>query len=345
MTWPTSAQLVRLRELNVGLQDELDAATTAAERTPSNRIDAAGRADRLRRGHAARASGITVDDAPNGEAGPRRGPRAAGQRAVARPAPRRSRSTASGSPRAPRSATPAPRSTSTGIPLSPPYVVTAIGDNQTLQADLLDTATGLEFQHRGRCARLPGDDGQCRRGHAACGATAEAALRSRPAPPSRPPTQTPEGDNAVIAALGLLVGHRARSDLPARRTSRPGALPADRRRRRARRGLRWPARLPRRDLRRQGLRRLVHQQRRDRGRRSSTSATSSASAVSSRPASSSSSGSGSSPTSPRSDGTSSMPDDPTPTSSRQSSPTPDSRPSRPGATGCAARCCDRRAAR
>ena len=30
--------------------------------------------------------------------------------------------------------------------MSPPYVVTAIGNNKTLQADLLDTATGLEFQ-------------------------------------------------------------------------------------------------------------------------------------------------------------------------------------------------------
>ena len=30
-------------------------------------------------------------------------------------------------------------------PLSPPYVVSAIGDNRTLQADLLGTSTGLTF--------------------------------------------------------------------------------------------------------------------------------------------------------------------------------------------------------
>lgn len=32
-------------------------------------------------------------------------------------------------------------------PLSPPYVVSAIGDNKTLQADLLDTETGLAFSN------------------------------------------------------------------------------------------------------------------------------------------------------------------------------------------------------
>ena len=32
-------------------------------------------------------------------------------------------------------------------PLSPPYVVSAIGDNKTLQADLLDTSTGLAFSN------------------------------------------------------------------------------------------------------------------------------------------------------------------------------------------------------
>ena len=68
----------------------------------------------------------------------------------------------------------------------------------------------------------------------------------------------------MIAALGLLVGIVLGVDLPARRPARAGALPADRRRGRARRRLRRPARLPRRHLRRQGLRRLVHQQRRDR---------------------------------------------------------------------------------
>jgi uncharacterized protein YlxW (UPF0749 family) len=32
-------------------------------------------------------------------------------------------------------------------PLSPPYVVSAIGDNKTMQADLLDTTTGLAFEN------------------------------------------------------------------------------------------------------------------------------------------------------------------------------------------------------
>ncbi len=31
-------------------------------------------------------------------------------------------------------------------PMSPPYVVSAIGDNQTLQANLLETTTGLQFR-------------------------------------------------------------------------------------------------------------------------------------------------------------------------------------------------------
>ena len=130
--------------------------------------------------------------------------------------------------------------------------------------------------------------------------------RPRPRRQARRPT--------VIAALGLLRRRRPRADPPARRAALARALPADRGGRRARRGVRRPAGVPRRHLRRQGLRRLVREQRRDRGARSSSSATSSASAASCRPASSSSSASGSSPTSPRSGGTSSMPDAPsTPT--------------------------------
>ena len=236
-------------------------------------------------------------------------------------------------------------------PLSPPYVVQAIGDTRRLQAELLDTTTGLEFSNRRRRARLPADDGQCRRPHAAGGALPLPALAVERHRRGQPPTSTgrrPRRDRRTRPARR----HRARAvfqpDVPAR----PRALPADRRRRRPRRRLRRPARLPRRDLRRQGLRRLVRQQRRDRRRRSSTSATSSASAASSRPASSSSSASGSSPTSPRSAGTCSMPDDRRPRTEQPAAsrpgapaaPTPGA-PAAPGAAAAAraarssSRCC------
>ncbi len=88
----------------------------------------------------------------------------------------------------------------------------------------------------------------------------------------------------MIAALGLLVGVVLglifTPDVPA------GLEPylPDRGRRRAGRRLRCASRLPRRDLRRQGVRRLVRVQRADRRARSSTWATSSASADSSPPA-------------------------------------------------------------
>ena len=40
-------------------------------------------------------------------------------------------------------------------PLSPPYVVSAIGDKDTLQANLLDTSTGLAFSNVADALGLP----------------------------------------------------------------------------------------------------------------------------------------------------------------------------------------------
>ncbi|MEP9365165.1 DUF881 domain-containing protein [Nocardioides sp. CN2-186] len=136
-------KLVRLRELNVGLQDELDAVTTAAAAAESRNVRLAAQAGYgTVTGPGVR---ITVDDAPNGEAVRdedlarlvnglwRAGAEAIsinGKRLTARSAIRNSGVAINVN----------------GIPLSPPYVVTAIGNNKTLQADLLETTTGLEFQ-------------------------------------------------------------------------------------------------------------------------------------------------------------------------------------------------------
>jgi uncharacterized protein YlxW (UPF0749 family) len=138
-------RIVRLRELIVGLQDALGE-TTDAE------VVASARAQRL-----AAQTGfgsvtgpgvvITVKDAPDGEAVRDRdlqllvnglweaGAEAIsinGKRLTARSALRNSGAAINlnGPP-----------------PLSPPYVVSAIGDNRTLQADLLDTSTGLAFSN------------------------------------------------------------------------------------------------------------------------------------------------------------------------------------------------------
>lgn len=135
--------LVQLRELNVGLQDELDSVTTAA-------LAAQNRNERLaaQAGYGAVTGPglrITVDDAANGEAVRdedlallvnglwRAGAEAIsinGKRLTARSAIRNSGAAINVN----------------GTPLSPPYVVSVIGDNKNLQANLLDTATGLEFQ-------------------------------------------------------------------------------------------------------------------------------------------------------------------------------------------------------
>lgn len=138
-------RILLLRELNVGLQDSL-AEATDAERTTSNRVD------RL----AAQAgfgpvSGpgvvITVDDAPNGEAVRAEdlalltnGLWEAGAEAIAINGKRLTSRSALANSGAAINLNGAP-------PMSPPYVVSAIGDNRTLQANLLDTSTGLAFSN------------------------------------------------------------------------------------------------------------------------------------------------------------------------------------------------------
>jgi uncharacterized protein YlxW (UPF0749 family) len=137
-------RILRLRERNVGLQDSLTEATDA-ERTTANRVE------RL----AAQAgfgpvSGpgvvITVDDAPNGEAVRAEdlalltnGLWQAGAEAIAINGKRLTTRSALGNS--------GPAINLNGAPMSPPYVVSAIGDNKTLQANLLDTSTGLAFSN------------------------------------------------------------------------------------------------------------------------------------------------------------------------------------------------------
>ena len=186
-----------------------------------------------------------------------------------RPAPRRSRSTATGSPRSrairelrhrdPREPLAArPRRTSSRRSAT----------RRPCRRDLLDTldrrcsSTALADQFG-----FVVDHGRMRTSSSLPGGARRAAAAART--PDRRAAAGPdnEGGRAVIAALGL-----------ARRASCSGwccsptcplglePVPADRGRRRPRRGLRRAARLPRRHLRRQGLRRLVRQQRRDRRR-------------------------------------------------------------------------------
>lgn len=137
--------LVRLRELNIGLQDKLDA-VIADEQAVRNRVERLAAQTGF---GAVTGPGvvITVDDAPNGEAVRdvdlellvnglwEAGAEAIsinGKRLIARSALRNSGAAINlnGPP-----------------PMSPPYVVSAIGDNQTLQADLLETTTGLQFRN------------------------------------------------------------------------------------------------------------------------------------------------------------------------------------------------------
>jgi uncharacterized protein YlxW (UPF0749 family) len=137
-------QILRLRERNVGLQDSLDDATEA-ERTTANRVDRLS----AQAGYGpVSGPGIvfTVDDAPNGEAVRAEdlalltnGLWEAGAEAIAINGRRvASRSALSNSGAA---------INLNGAPMSPPYVVSAIGDNKTLQANLLDTSTGLAFSN------------------------------------------------------------------------------------------------------------------------------------------------------------------------------------------------------
>ena len=136
-------QVVRLRELNLALQERLGDVTASAQA-------AIARTDRL-----AAATGfeavtgpgvrVTVDDAPNGTAVRDRDLRplvdglwAAGAEAIA----------INGQRLTARSAI---RNSGAAIhvnvrPLSPPYVILAIGDTGSLQADLMETTGGLRFR-------------------------------------------------------------------------------------------------------------------------------------------------------------------------------------------------------
>jgi uncharacterized protein YlxW (UPF0749 family) len=138
-------RIVRLRELNIGLQDTLSGVIEDERSTT-------GRVDRLagQTGYGP-VSGpgvrITVDDAPDGEAVRDEdlallvnGLWEAGAEAIS----------INGKRLTIRSAL---RNSGAAInlngppPLSPPYVVSAIGDNRTLQANLIDTSTGLAFSN------------------------------------------------------------------------------------------------------------------------------------------------------------------------------------------------------
>ena len=137
-------RIVRLRELNVGLQSQLDGVT-------SEQLAAEAREQRL-----ATVTGfgpvtgpgvrVTVDDNPDGTLVRDRDLRPlvnglweAGAEAIA----------VNGNRLTARSAI---RNSGIAIrvnnrSLSPPYVVTAIGDEKTLQADLMQTTSGLWFRN------------------------------------------------------------------------------------------------------------------------------------------------------------------------------------------------------
>jgi uncharacterized protein YlxW (UPF0749 family) len=138
-------RIIETRDSNVAEQDALDGAT-AAERTVEDRVERLGATTGF---GPVRGPGvvITVKDAPGGEAVRDKdlallvnglweaGAEAIsinGKRLTARSALRNSGEAINlnGAP-----------------PLSPPYVVSAIGDNRTLEADLLDTSTGLAFSN------------------------------------------------------------------------------------------------------------------------------------------------------------------------------------------------------
>lgn len=137
------ARIVRLRELNIGLQDSLDEVT-------AQQAAAVARQTRL-----AASTGfgpvsgpgivITVKDAPRGEPVQANDLRLlvnglweAGAEAISVNGKRLTARSALFNSGAAINLNGAP-------PLSPPYVVSAIGNNKTLQADLIDTTTGLSF--------------------------------------------------------------------------------------------------------------------------------------------------------------------------------------------------------
>ncbi|WP_028644350.1 DUF881 domain-containing protein [Nocardioides sp. URHA0020] len=138
-------RLIRLRESTIVQQDALDQATAADTRV-SNRITQLGATTGF---GAVSGPGvrITVDDAPNGEAVRAKdlalltnGLWEAGAEAISVNGKRLTARSALFNSGDAINLTGSP-------PLSPPYVVEAIGDNDTLQADLIDTSTGLAFSN------------------------------------------------------------------------------------------------------------------------------------------------------------------------------------------------------
>jgi uncharacterized protein YlxW (UPF0749 family) len=138
-------KIVSLRELNVGLQDSM-AEVSDTERATTNRVDrlaaVAGYGPVTGPGIV-----VTVDDAPGGQAVQSEdlallvnGLWEAGAEAIAINGRRLTASSAIFNSGAAINIRFTP-------PLSPPYVVSAIGNNKTLQADLLDTSTGLAFSN------------------------------------------------------------------------------------------------------------------------------------------------------------------------------------------------------
>ena len=141
------------------------------------------------------------------------------------------------------------------VSLTPPYEVAAIGDPDTLPARLLETDGGQTWLGLQANFGITFDRGQGRR---------RRARRSARAPAVRQAGGT--GDTRMIAVFGLLLGILGRAVPRAVGAGVAAALPADRGGGRPRRRLRWPARLPRRHLRRQGVRRLLRVERPDRRR-------------------------------------------------------------------------------
>jgi uncharacterized protein YlxW (UPF0749 family) len=138
-------RIVRLRELNVGLEDTM-AKVSDTERATTNRVD---RLAAMTGYGPVTGPGIviTVDDAPDGQAVQAEdlallvnGLWEGGAEAIAINGRRMTARSALFNSGAAINIRFTP-------PLSPPYVVSAIGDNKTLQADLLDTSTGLAFSN------------------------------------------------------------------------------------------------------------------------------------------------------------------------------------------------------
>jgi uncharacterized protein YlxW (UPF0749 family) len=138
-------QIIRLRELNVGLRDNLDE-VTADEQASVNRAQRLGAVSGFR---AVTGPGVrvTVDDAVSGD--PDGAVRDRDLRLLVNGLWRAGAEAISINGHRLTSQSPI-RNSSVAInvnsrPLSPPYVVSAIGNEDTLQAKLLDTESGQEF--------------------------------------------------------------------------------------------------------------------------------------------------------------------------------------------------------